>query len=279
MDTKKKWFVTGASKGLGLNLVKTLLNNGHQVAATSRNLNALIEAVKTSSSNFLPLEMDLLDEDSIADALSKTMDTFGQLDVVVNNAGYGQLGTLEELTNAEARENFDVNVFGVLNVIRKAMPIMRTQKSGHFINISSIAGFVGSFPGWGIYCATKYALAGLTESFSAEIKSLGLTATVVYPGYFRTNFLNQGSLVLPQNEMSIYKEARDLQQVHLDDIAGNQTGDPEKAAAVLMQLAEMEHPPLHLFLGTDANQYAQQKMETLENEMALHKELATATDY
>ncbi|MFD2825284.1 SDR family oxidoreductase [Leeuwenhoekiella polynyae] len=279
MDTKKKWFVTGASKGLGLNLVKTLLNNGHQVAATSRNLNALIEAVKTSSSNFLPLEMDLLDEDSVADALSKTKDTFGQLDVVVNNAGYGQLGTLEELTNAEARENFDVNVFGVLNVIRKAMPFMRTQKSGHFINISSIAGFVGSFPGWGIYCATKYALAGLTESFSAEIKSLGLTATVVYPGYFRTNFLNQGSLVLPQNEMSIYKEARDLQQVHLDDIAGNQTGDPEKAAAVLMQLAEMEHPPLHLFLGTDANQYAQQKMETLENEMALHKELATATDY
>jgi len=198
MDTNKVWFVTGASKGLGLSLVKRLLNEGCKVAATSRTIESLEKEVGTSA-NFLPLEVDVIDEKSVNNAIAKTLETFGGIDVVVNNAGYGQLGTLEELSAKEASQNFDTNVFGVLNVIRNVMPHFRSKKSGHIINISSIAGFLGTFPGWGIYNATKFAVAGLTEALSAETKSLGVNATIVYPGYFRTNFLLKGSLRLAEN--------------------------------------------------------------------------------
>jgi NAD(P)-dependent dehydrogenase (short-subunit alcohol dehydrogenase family) len=182
MKNEKVWFVTGASKGLGLTLVKKLLGEGFRVAATSRNEQALIDAVGEKLENFLPLEMDLLCERSVSEAVSKTVDAFGEIDVVVNNAGYGQLGTLEELSDEEVRNNFDVNVFGVLNVIRSAMPHLRAQRSGHVFNISSIGGYTAGFGGWGIYCSTKFAVAALTESLAAEMKLFNVKATVVYPG-------------------------------------------------------------------------------------------------
>lgn len=144
MENQKVWFVTGASKGLGLTLVKTLLNNGVNVAATSRNLNDLIKAVGEHE-NFLPLSVDLINENSVETAVSQTISKFGQVDVVVNNAGYGMLGALEELSDKESRENFDVNVFGSLNVIRKVLPQLRKQQSGHIFNISSIGGFQAIF--------------------------------------------------------------------------------------------------------------------------------------
>lgn len=183
MNEKKVWFVTGASKGLGLTLAKKLLEEGFRVAATSRSAEALIKAVGDKSNDFLPLEMDLLNEKSVSDAVRKTLDAFGEINVVVNNAGYGQFGTLEELSDEEARQNFDVNVFGVLNVIRSVMPHLRTKRSGHIFNVSSIGGYTANFPGCGIYCATKFAVAALTESLAAESKTFGVKATVVYPGY------------------------------------------------------------------------------------------------
>jgi len=158
MNTQKVWFVTGASKGLGLTLVKRLLNEGHSVAATSRNVSELKSAVDSESASFLPLEMDLINEASVSESIKKTADHFGKIDIIVNNAGYGQLGTLEELTDEESRKNFDTNVFGSLNVIRKAMPYLREQKNGHIINIASIGGLSGDFTGWGIYCATQFAV-------------------------------------------------------------------------------------------------------------------------
>jgi len=165
---KKVWYVTGASKGLGLSLVKKLLNEGYRVAATSRNASDLDKEVGPNP-NFLSLGVEITDEGSVRDSIAKTLKKFGTLDVVVNNAGYGQLGTLEETSDAEARENFDVNVFGTLNVIRSVMAHFRQKKSGHIINISSIAGFLGGFPGWGIYNATKFAVAGLTEALAAAL--------------------------------------------------------------------------------------------------------------
>jgi NAD(P)-dependent dehydrogenase (short-subunit alcohol dehydrogenase family) len=278
MDTKKVWFVTGASKGLGLTLVKELLHEGYQVAATSRNANDLNKEIDNNE-NFLALETDIVNEKSVENVISSAIQKFGSIDVVVNNAGYGQLGTLEELSDTEARQNFDANVFGTLNVIRSVMPHFRSQKSGHIINISSIAGFLGTFPGWGIYNATKFAVAGLTEALSAEVKSMGISATIVYPGYFKTNFLLKGSLKLAENPIEEYKEARELEIIHDTQVIGNQPGSPEKAAAVFIKLAETQNPPLHLFLGSDSFGMAQNKIETLQNELNTNKEWSFYTDY
>lgn len=278
MNAKKVWLVTGASKGLGLALVKKLLDGGYRVAATSRSLPALKSAVGTHD-NFLPLQVDLMSEVSVASGISKTVETFGSLDVVVNNAGYGQNGTLEELTDSECRQNFDVNVFGLLNVVRKAMPILREQGSGHIFNIASVAGMVANFPGFGIYCATKFAVVGLTEALSEEAKPFGINTTLVYPGYFRTEFLTSDSLHLAANRMDVYANARESERLHIEEISGNQLGDPGKAAEVLIEVAKNNNPMLHLFLGSDAYAMAENKLKTLENALLANKELSYSTDF
>lgn len=278
MENKKVWFVTGASKGLGLTLVKKLLSKGYNVAATSRNLDDLSKAVGASE-NFLPISVNLMNEESVESAVSQTISKFGKLDVVVNNAGYGMLGALEELSDKEARENFDVNVFGSLNVIRKSLPQMRKQQSGHIFNISSIGGFSGNFPGFGIYCATKFAVAGFTESLAAEVKSLGIKATVIEPGYFRTEFLTSGSLAVPANPIDAYKEVRDSQAAHQNDINNQQPGDPAKAADVIIAAADSDSAPLHLFLGPDAYHVANVKIADVQKDMEDWKALATATNF
>ena len=177
MENSKVWFITGASKGLGLTLAKKLLAQGYKVAATSRSEKALIEAIGNASLNFLPLEMDLVNEKSVKNAIEVAINHFKTIDVVVNNAGYGQIGTLEELTYKESTKNYDVNVFGLLNVVRNTMPYLRANKSGHIFNIASVGGYYGAFAGWGIYCSTKFAVAGLTEALAAEVKSFGVKVT------------------------------------------------------------------------------------------------------
>lgn len=277
--TNKVWFITGASKGLGLTLVNRLLAEGYRVAATSRDVKQLKNAVGDSSSNFLPLQVDIVDNSSVGSAIRNVIKTFGSIDVVVNNAGYGQLGTIEELTDEEARQNFDANVFGTLNVIRNVMPHFRSKKAGHIINISSIAGFLGAFPGWGIYNATKFAVAGLTEALSAETASMGIKSTIVYPGYFKTNFLLQGSLKLAKNPIADYKEARDLEVIHDTQIIGNQPGDPEKAALAFIKLAENENPPLHFFMGTDSVGMANTKIGILQASLITNEALSNSTNF
>lgn len=279
MDTKKVWFVTGASKGLGLALVQRLLKEGYKVAATSRDAAALRKEVGVDGDSFLPLQLDLNDNSKVKEAVQHIIATLGGIDVVVNNAGYGQLGTLEELTDEESRSNFDVNVFGTLNVIRQVMPHFRQQRSGAFFNISSIAGFMGTFPGWGIYNATKFAVAGLTEALSAEVASMGISATIVYPGYFKTNFLLQGSLRTAAHPIADYKEARNLEVIHNEQIIGNQPGDPEKAAAAFIRAAELDTKPLHLFLGSDSFGMAQQKIELLKKDLETFESISRSTDF
>ena len=277
MNKKQVWLVTGASKGLGLALVNKLLQKGFQVAATSRSAEGLEKAVGQHS-NFLPLALNLLDEADVQKAINSTIERFEHLDVVVNNAGYGLVGAVEELSDAEVRQNFEVNVFGSLNIIRHALPHLRSQKSGHIFNISSIGGFSGGFPAFGIYCATKFAVNGFTESLSHEIEPFGLHATIVMPGYFRTNFLSSGSLVTPATEIEEYSNVRKMQQAHQEEINNNQPGDPDKAADVLIEVAQMEKPPVHLFLGADAYDIAESKISLVEKEMEAHRELATSTN-
>lgn len=277
-SNQKVWYITGASKGLGLSLAKQLLSEGKKVAATSRNIDDLKNAVGENE-NFLPLAVNLLSEESVAESIEKAVSHFGKIDVVVNNAGYGLVGALEELSDAESRQNFDVNVFGSLNVIRKALPYLRKQQSGHIFNVSSIGGFTGAFPGFGIYCATKFAVQGFTESLAAEVKAFGIHATIVSPGYFRTNFLEDSSLSVPKTPIQEYQTVRDVQSAHENDINGNQLGDPQKAALAFIKTAEMQNPPVHLFLGQDAYDLAGIKIQSVKEDMEYVREFATATAF
>ncbi|KGO85057.1 short-chain dehydrogenase [Flavobacterium rivuli WB 3.3-2 = DSM 21788] len=278
MSTNKTWFITGASKGFGLLFVQQLLAKGDNVAATSRSI-ADLETAAGTHPNFLPLEVDLTNEQNVATAINATVDKFGKLDVVVNNAGYGLLGTLEELSDAESRGNFEVNVFGLLNVIRQAMTHLRTQGSGHIFNISSIGGFTGNFPGFGIYCATKFAVAGLSESLAAEVKEFGINVTIVLPGYFRTSFLEAGSLAVPKNTIEAYKSTRESQEAHQKQINGNQAGDPEKGVAEIIKVADAPNPPLYLFLGSDAVSLAHTKIAAVDTEIAEWRSVSVSTDF
>ena len=279
MTTSNVWFITGASKGFGREMTAQLLQAGHRVAATSRTLAGLQRAIGETGNNFLPLEVDLASESSINEAINATLDRFGRIDVVVNNAGYGQLGSLEELSATEARQNFDVNVFGTLNVIRQVMPQLRKQGSGHIVNFSSIAGINGGFPGWGIYCATKFAVEGLSESLAAEVKPFGIKVTVVEPGYFRTDFLSGDSLNLPNDPLEVYTEVREGEALHTDQIRGNQPGDPVKAVAAVIDMVASENPPLHLLLGTDAYAMTEQKIAALQQDMEAWKSVSLSTDF
>lgn len=279
MGKLQTWFITGASRGFGLELVQQLLQQGHRVAATSRDVAELRRAVSSTSTDFLPLAVELTNEASVTEAIRETVKRFGRIDVVVNNAGYGQLGSLEELTDAEARANFDINVFGSLNVIRQVMPHLRAQQGGHIINFSSIAGRVGGFPGWGVYCATKFAVEGLSEALAAEAAPFGVKVTIVEPGYFRTNFLSSGSLRLAAHKLNAYGLVRDSEAYHRDHILGNQPGDPVKAATAIIGIAGQANPPLHLLLGQDAYDLANAKIKVLTEGMAQWEEVTLSTGF
>lgn len=279
MNTKKVWFITGASKGLGLILTKTLLLKDYNVASTSRNKQSLIKEIGEENEKFLPIEMDLTENENVKKAIETTISHFGRIDVLVNNAGYSQIGTLEELSEKEVEDNFKVNVFGSLNVIRNATQYLRKQKSGHIFNIASIGGYTGNFAGFGIYCSTKFAVAGFTEALAEEMKSFGVYTTLVYPGYFRTNFLSEGSIKTPNNPIEDYKTAREMEQAHLKDIDGNQPNDPEKGAEVLIALSKQKNPPVHFFMGKDAYQYANLKIDTIQKTMKENLTLGISTEF
>jgi NAD(P)-dependent dehydrogenase (short-subunit alcohol dehydrogenase family) len=274
---KKVWFVTGASKGLGLTLVKELLEQGYSVAATSRNRARLENEVRVSSDRFFAIQADLSDEASIQAAVKKSYEHFGQLDVVVNNAGYGIGGAIEELSHEEIMESFNVNVFATLHVIKAVMPYLREQRSGHIINISSIAGFAAA-TGWAIYAAAKFAVVGLSEVLAEDVKEFGIHVTVVEPGAFRTSFLSGESLVLAKNPMAVYKDVR-ASHARYTGFDGAQAGDPAKAAKAFIQLAETDKPPVRLFLGTDAYQRASQKLELIKTDLENWKMLTLSTDF
>jgi NAD(P)-dependent dehydrogenase (short-subunit alcohol dehydrogenase family) len=277
MDNQQVWLVTGASKGLGLSLIKQLLQAGHKVAATSRNITELTNTSGYIGDNFLPLQVDLTDELSVEKAVSKVITTFSRIDAVVNNAGYGIGGSVEELTDRETRDSFDVNVFGTLNVIRKAVPHLRRQQSGHIINISSIAGITAN-SGWAVYGAAKYAVIGLSEVLAEDVKSFGIKVTVIAPGAFRTSFLSAESLVITANPIDAYQNVRSSHKKYLQ-IDGVQAGNPEKAAAAIIAVTKMEQPPVYLLLGSDAYQRAFDKLDRLSATFHEYEELTKSTDY
>jgi NAD(P)-dependent dehydrogenase (short-subunit alcohol dehydrogenase family) len=276
MSTQKVWFITGASKGLGLSLVKQLLKGGYPVAATSRNVRELSDAVGVDE-RFLPLAVDLTKEDSVADGISKAVERFGRIDVVVNNAGYGIGGSVEELTDEETRASFDVNLFGTVNVIRKAMPYLRAQGSGHIINISSIGG-INASSGWALYSAAKFAVVGLSEALATDVAEFGVKVTVVAPGAFRTSFLTDESLTIAKHPLDAYTAVRATHK-RFKAMDGTQAGDPEKAAAAMIRIAQEENPPLYLLLGQDAYDRAIRQVDELKRTFEANKELTVSTGF
>lgn len=277
MSKKKVWFITGASKGMGLEFAKTALANGDKVIATSRNLVEQIKNVGNASENFLPLKADITNEDEVKLAVEKGIETFGNVDVVLNNAGYYLVGSVEEISDEEFRKTMDVNLFGMANVIRQTMPYLRKQQSGHIINISSSMGYVG-YANTGSYNAAKFAVIGLSEALAQEVKPFGIHVTVVAPGMFRTNFMSDTTLTVAQNKIAGYR--LDEHTKMLQNFNGNQPGDPKKLAKVLFDISNLTAPPLHLPLGTDSYQsiIEQRKSEALELEQWKHLSMSTNFD-
>jgi NAD(P)-dependent dehydrogenase (short-subunit alcohol dehydrogenase family) len=276
-DRPATWFVTGASRGLGLELVQQLLRRGDNVAATTRSTGRLANALEgTDTSRLLPLAVDLTDETQVARAVADTTERFGGLDVVVNNAGYGYLAAVEEVSDADARTMFDVQVFGVWNVLRAVLPGFRERRSGHVINVSSIVGLV-PFPGWGLYAAGKFALEAISESLAAEVADHGIRVNTVEPGYMRTDFLRPVSLGLPSSTSDAYPAVREMVEQHLG-MPGTQLGDPAKAAAAIITVAITGDAPLHQLLGSDSVSLADARLRSLADEFAAGRRLATTTD-
>jgi NAD(P)-dependent dehydrogenase (short-subunit alcohol dehydrogenase family) len=276
MNANKVWYVTGASKGLGLSLVKKVLAEGYRVAATSRSVAQLQDAVGKHE-NFLALEVNLADNESIWESVQKTHKHFGSIDVVVNNAGYGIGGAAEELSDKEIKDSFDINVFATIHVVQYVLPFMRAQCSGSIINIASIAGFAAA-TGWGMYAATKFAVVGFTEVLAEDVRDFGIKVTVAEPGAFRTEFLSGESLVVSKNKMDAYQSVRDS-HARYQTMNGAQAGDPDKAAEVFIALVENPNPPVRLFMGTDAYTRANAKLELIKAELEQWKELSFSTDF
>jgi NAD(P)-dependent dehydrogenase (short-subunit alcohol dehydrogenase family) len=278
MSNKKIWYVTGASQGLGLSLVKQLLAAGYRVAATSRSARELQKAAGVDDpERFLPLEVDLTNADSIRHSIEQTAAGFGGIDVIVNNAGYGMEGTVEELDEKKMRAIFEINVFATINVTRHALPYLRKQRSGHIINISSVAGFVGA-PGWSIYSATKAAVIAFSEVLALDTRELGIRVTVVGPSGFRTGFLTKGSLDSTESRIADYQAIANT-HARYAGMDGKQDGDPEKAAALFIQLAETPEPPLRLWLGANAVDRAGEKIESMGQELSNWKALSISADF
>ncbi|OLF07053.1 SDR family NAD(P)-dependent oxidoreductase [Actinophytocola xanthii] len=278
-DRAATWFVTGTSRGLGLELVTQLLDRGDNVAATTRSTERLLSALgdRVDTSRLLPLAVDLRDEEAVRQGVAHTTARFGQLDVVVNNAGYGFLAAVEETSDRDVRDMLDVQVVGVWNVLRAALPILREQRSGHIVNVSSILGLT-AVPGWALYCAGKFALEGLSEALAAEVADFGVKVTIVEPGYFRTDFLTTDSLALPTSATDAYPAVREMTSQHLN-LQGSQLGDPVRGARAIIDQVVSGGGPLRQLLGSDAHSYASAKVDALRENVDATARTAPGTDF
>lgn len=272
----RTWLVTGGSKGLGAAIARKALENGERVAIAARSVATASGPAAEFRETALPVELDVTDIDSIGDAIRKVEDWAGPIHVLVNNAGQGLHGAIEETSDAELRRLFDVNVFGVANLIRAVLPGMRSRRSGHILNIGSVAGFVAN-PGTGAYCATKFALEALTEALRKEVSGLGIRVTSVAPGGMRTAFngslIWQAGLRISDYDGPVHDRIEDLRR-H----AGTRGSDVDAAAAAIWALSMDPDPPSHLILGQDAIERIEQKLSLLNAQLAHAEPLSPNTE-
>jgi len=277
---QKVWLVTGASKGIGLQIVLEALKAGNIVVGTSRDSQKLSQAVATelgeTSKNFWAVEMEF-DETSINTIVAQVIAKYGRIDVLVNNAGYALLGAVEEVELTDVKKNFDVNFFGLLSMTQAVLPQMRKQKAGNIINLASISGTVTG-PTQGIYSATKAGVIMLSEALAAEVEPFGIKVTAIAPGGVRTDFLDQTSLIETAKTTSDYQVVRDT-MAGLKRLNHNQSGDPKRVAEAIVKVAQMKRPPVRLYLGSGAIQALQAKLNEVVTEVNAHLDLSQSTDF
>lgn len=274
LSAARTWFITGASTGFGRALTELALNKGEQVVATARRPEVLGDLVEAYPRQALAVRLDVTDPEQVTSAVALALDRFGRLDVVVNNAGYGLLGGVEEVTDEQIRAQFDTNLFGALAVTRAVLPQLRQQGAGHLVQISSTAG-QGTAPSLGIYCATKWALEAFSEALAAEVAPLGIRVTIVEPGAFRTDFATRSLITatpMPEYDATVGQMKHQLAQMfaQIDHL-----GDPAAAARAIFDVVEAPTPPLRLPLGANATATIRSALATRQEE--LEKWVATST--
>ncbi|MEZ2130402.1 MULTISPECIES: oxidoreductase [unclassified Sinorhizobium] len=274
----KVWFITGASRGFGALMTKEALAAGDAVVATARSPKSVIEKIGDHP-NLYAVALDVTNEAQAKEAAAAAVERFGRIDVLINNAGYGLLGAVEEASAEEIERIYATNVFGLLKVTRAILPYMRKQRSGRVLNFSSIGGYIG-YPGWGVYGSTKFAVEGLTESMAVELEPFGVKVTVVEPGFFRTDFLADNSLAISPASIPDYEgtPAGNMRNFAAD-ANHSQPGNPAKLASGIIALVNAANPPLRMPFGSDTVAVLEQKNASVARELDEWRELALSTDF
>ncbi|HGM7028678.1 TPA: oxidoreductase [Serratia liquefaciens] len=275
MSQSQVWLITGSSRGLGQQLAQAVLAAGHRLVATARQPQQLQSLVEQYGEQVVTVALDVTDAVAAKRAVQTAIDSFGRLDVVVNNAGYGNIAPVEDADEADFRAQVDTNFYGVFNVTRAALPVLRQQGSGHIIQISTIGARLG-VPGLSAYHTAKWAVEGFSESLAKEIAPFGVKVTLVEPGGFRTDWAGSSMTIAPVS--AAYQATLGPMLDYLQQHNGNQPGDPAKAAQVILQIAELDEPPLRLLLGSDAVFIAGQVQAEREAADAKFRYLSLSTD-
>lgn len=273
----KVYLITGTSTGFGRALAEAVLERGDKVVLTARKPEQVAQLAQANQENAIATRLDVTNAAEREAAVQAAIERFGRIDVLVNNAGVGSLGAVEGFSSAQIRQQFEVNCFGVIEMTRAVLPLMRQQKSGHIVNITSIGG-LASIGGFALYCSTKFAVEGFAEGLRDEVKPLGINVTIVEPGAFRTEFAGNAN-VRPETEIDDYKPVIDPIRAYLYDNHQKQPGDPKKAALAIIQAVESENPPLRLLLGADAYGMWERKRKEERQEFAEWKEIGINTAY
>ena len=277
MSENKVWFITGTSSGFGRILAEEILAKGDKVVATARKPEVLADLVDKYPDTARAVKLDVTNLEDVKNSVGEAIKEFGRIDVLVNNAGYGLVGAIEEAGGEQIKQQFDTNVFGAVNVIREILPILRAQQSGHIVNISSVVG-ISAFPSFGYYSATKFALEGLSEALAAEVAPHGIKTTIVEPGPFYTGFssksVNFGDNLLPE----VYPSTGELTGA-FSEFDGPNAGDPVKAVKIIIEAVESENPPFRLPLGLMAFENIEAKLERVKEEIAVWRTRAINTNF
>ncbi len=277
MQRGNNWFITGTSSGFGRLLAEHLLANGATVVATARNVDELDDLTTRYASGAIVTQLDVTNQHSITHAVSKAIGHAGHIDYLVNNAGFGLCGAVEEVTEQEYKPMFDTNLFGLINLTKAFLPHFRERRSGTIINMSSIGGLIGS-AGWGYYNATKFAVEGLSEALYAEMKPLGVNVMVVEPGPFRTDFLGRSGKEA-QRHISDYQTTVGKTREYFKTQAGRQPGDPQRAVEAIVRAVTSPEPPKHLVLGKIALERMRTHLQEWSADLDKWQDLSTGADY
>ena len=272
-DKNRVWFITGSSTGFGRELAEQVLERGEKVVATARNTKDVEDLVEKYPETARAVQLDVTKQEDIESSIAKAVEEFGTIDVLVNNAGYGLGGGIEEPSMEQIRTQYETNVFGLISVMREVLPLMRNQKSGHILNLSSVVGF-RALPSAGYYSSTKFAVESLSEALAMEVEHLGIKVTIVEPGGFRTDFAGR-SFVQPTNRIEDYVTSERIDNI--GDFDGKQPGDPVKGVKAMIDVVDNENPPLRLPLGEDAVTAIDEKLEQVQQNIDQWRAVAIDT--